>query len=90
MSVTRRTVLKQLAAASDATRQETTTIEALAGTLDADEQAVKSHLKGLEACDLARIAPDGTTRVTITGEELLALDTDEMVIVDAATPNSET
>jgi hypothetical protein len=90
MSVTRRAVLEQLAAASDATRQETTTIEALAATLDADEHAVESHITGLEACDLARIAPDGATRVTITGEELLELETDEMVIVDSATPNSET
>lgn len=90
MSVTRRSVLQQLAAASDATRQETTSIKTLAATLDADEHAVESHLRGLEECDLARIAPDGTARVTITGEELLELDTDEMVIVDAATPNSET
>jgi hypothetical protein len=82
--------LEQLAAASDATRQETTTIEALAATLDADEHVVESHIEGLEDCDLARLGPDGTARVTITGEELLALDTDEMVIVDAATPNSET
>lgn len=89
MSVTRRSVLEQLAAASDATRQETTTIEALTATLDADAHAVESHLRGLEACELARIEPDGTVRVTITGEELLALDTDEMVIVDATTPDAE-
>jgi hypothetical protein len=89
MSVTRRSVLEQLAAASDATREETITIEALAATLDADEHEVESHIMGLEACDLARITPDGTARVTITGEELLALDADEMVIVDSATPNSE-
>jgi len=90
MCVTRRSVLEQLAAASDATRQETTTVKALAATLDADEHAVESRIEGLEACDLARVAPDGTARVTITGEELLELDTEEMVIVDAATPNSET
>ena len=90
MTVTRRSVLEQLATASDATRRETTSIEALAVTLDADEHAVESHLEGLEACDLARIVPDGTARVTITGEELLELDTAEMVIVDAATPSSET
>ncbi|SHH01584.1 hypothetical protein SAMN05443636_1619 [Halobaculum gomorrense] len=89
MSVTRRSVLRQLAAASDATRQETTTIEALAAMLDADERAVESHLYGLQACDLARARPDGTARVTITGEELLELDTDKLVIVDAATPNAE-
>jgi len=90
MSVTRRTVLEQLAAASDASRQEMIAIDALAARLDADEQAVEAHLHGLEACALARIASDGTARVTITGEELLALDTDEMVIVDAATTTAET
>jgi len=90
MSVTRRSVLQQLAAVSDATRQETTTIEVLAATLGVDEHTIESHLRGLVDCDLARIGPDGTARVTITGEELLELDTDEMVIVDAATPNSET
>jgi len=89
MSVTRRTVLEQLAAVSDATRAETTTIDALAATLDTEEHTVEAHLHGLEACDLARIEPDGTARVTITGEQLLALDTDEMVIVDAATPTPE-
>lgn len=88
MSVTRRTVLKQLAAESDAERQETTTIDALAATLDADEHAVESHLHGLEACELAHIGPDGSLRVTITGEELLELDVDETVIVDPATSNT--
>jgi hypothetical protein len=90
MSVTRRVVFEQLAAASDATRRETATVEALAATLDAGEHVVKSHIEGLEDCDLARRGPDGTARVTITGEELLALDTDEMVIVDAPTPDPET
>ncbi|MUW13555.1 hypothetical protein GJ633_02005 [Halorubrum sp. CBA1125] len=87
--MTRRSVLEQLATASDATRQETTTIEALAATLDADEYTVESHIERLEACELARITPDGTARVTITGEELLELNTTEMVIVDAATSNSK-
>lgn len=89
MPTTRRTVLERLAAASDAARQETTTIEALASTLDADEHTVEAHLNGLEACELARTSPDGRARVTITGEELLELDTDEIVIVDSARTNSE-
>lgn len=89
MPVTRRTVLERLAAASDAARQETTTIEALASALDADEHTVEAHLNGLEACELARIGSDGRARVTITGEELLELDTAEMVIVDSAAPKSE-
>lgn len=89
MSVPRRTVLKQLVAESDAERRETTTIEALASVLGRDEGTVEAHLEGLEACELARTTSDGEVRTTITGEELLALDTDEMVIVDAAPPSSE-
>jgi len=75
-------VLEQLAAASDAARRETTTVEGVAAALDGDERAVEAHLNGLAACELARIEPDGRVRVTITGEELLELDIDETVIVD--------
>lgn len=88
MPVKRRTVLEQLAAASDAERQETTSIDTLVSALDADKRIVEAHLNGLEACELARRTSDGTVRVTITGEELLELDTDEMVIVDSTTPNA--
>jgi hypothetical protein len=88
MPVTRRTVLERLAVATDATRGETTTIEALAVTLDVDERTVKSHLNGLEACELARVAADGETRVTVTGEELLALHTEDPIVVDPGSANS--
>lgn len=82
MSVTRRAVLEQLAAASDADQRETTTEAVLAATLDTDEGTIESQLDGLAACELAKTYPDGSVRITITGEELLALDTDELVIVD--------
>lgn len=83
MSVTRRVVLEQLATASDADRRETTTKAALAATLNTDEQTIESHLDRLEACELVRTYPDGQVRITITGEELLALDTDELAVVDS-------
>ncbi|QAU11912.1 hypothetical protein EKH57_03620 [Halorubrum sp. BOL3-1] len=89
MSVTRRAVLEQLAAASDAERTETTSVEALAAALGADVSTVEAHLDGLEACELARREATGCVRVTITGEQLLELDTDEMLIVDASTPQQE-
>ncbi|WP_435178806.1 hypothetical protein [Halorussus sp. AFM4] len=89
MPVTRRTVLEELAALSDAERQETTTVEALSSALEADEHAVEAHLNGLEACELARIDSDGRARVTITGEELLELDTDGMAVIDPTTPDAE-
>jgi DNA-binding transcriptional ArsR family regulator len=88
MDVTRRAVLEQLARASDAARRETTTVEALASELDADEGAIEAHLDGLVSCELARRAPDGGIRVTITGEELLELDVDDLVIVDPGAENS--
>ncbi|SHH49855.1 hypothetical protein SAMN05443636_2702 [Halobaculum gomorrense] len=83
MSVTRRAVLEQLATASDADQRETTTTAALAAMLEIDEGTIESHLNGLAACELVRTYPDGRVRITITGEELLALDTDELVIVDS-------
>jgi hypothetical protein len=82
MSVTRRVVLEQLARASDAAGRETTTKQGLVAMLDTDEATLESHLDGLAACDLAKICPDDRVRITITGEQLLALDTDELVIVD--------
>lgn len=83
MSVTRRVVLEQLATASDADQRETTTTAALAAALDTDERTIESRLNGLETCELVRTFPDGRVRITVTGEELLALDTDEMMIVDS-------
>jgi predicted ArsR family transcriptional regulator len=88
MVVTRPRVLERLAAASDAEARETTTTEALAATLDADEAAVASHLDALSACELARVDADGRARVTVTGEEALELPTEGIVVVDAP-PRSE-
>ena len=89
MAVTRRAVLEQLATASDSDPRETTTIGALAAALEADERTIESHLHGLADCELARIRSDGSVRVTVTGEELLELDLDELVIVDPGTINPD-
>jgi Mn-dependent DtxR family transcriptional regulator len=83
MSITRRAVLEQLATASDADQRETTTKTELAAALEIDEEVIESHLNGLAVCELVRTYPDGRVRITITGEELLSLDTDELVIVDS-------
>ncbi|MBB6647630.1 hypothetical protein [Halobellus ruber] len=82
--MTRRTVLQQLAELTDAQRRETTTVDALVSALDADEQTLTEHIDALVACELAHVDADGGVRATITGEELLALDTDEVIIVDPA------
>ena len=83
MTVTRRAVLERLAAASDAEQRVTTTRAALAAALGVDERTVESHIEGLAACELAHTYSDGRVRITITGEELLALDPDDLVIVDS-------
>jgi DNA-binding transcriptional ArsR family regulator len=82
MTRQRRTVLEALAAESDATTGRWTTVASLADALDADRSTVRSHLEALEACALARIESDERVRVTITGEELLALDLDDGAVVD--------
>ena len=89
MAVTRREVLERLAAASDAERRETTTPETLAAALDAERRAVEAQLKRLADCELARTYPDGRVRVTITGEELLELDTEGTVVVGEPNAGSE-
>jgi DNA-binding transcriptional ArsR family regulator len=82
MCVTRRAVLRRLAELTDAQRRETTTVDALASALGADKQTLTAHIDALVACELAHVDTDGDVRATITGEELLALDTDEVIIVD--------
>lgn len=82
MSVTRRAVLEELAAASDAETRQTTTVEALSSAIDADRHTIEAHLDGLCECELAQISAGGHARVTITGEELLELDVNEMIVVD--------
>jgi hypothetical protein len=89
MPVTRRNVLSQLATQTDAERQETTTTAALAAALAVDEDEIERHLDGLLACELARRDADDSIRVTVTGEELLDLDTDELVIVEPQTEGVE-
>jgi predicted ArsR family transcriptional regulator len=83
MSVTRRDVLERLEGQSDASTGERTSIDALTDALAVDERTVREHLDGLESCALADIDANGRVRITVTGEELLALDLDEMIIVDA-------
>lgn len=81
MNVTRDEVLDELAAMSDAGADQTTTAGALAAALDAAEETVVTHLEVLQAAELARRRPDGV-RITITGEELLALDPKGPVIIN--------
>lgn len=85
MSLTRRAVLEALADASSGYRRETTTVESLSSALDANEATVATHLNGLAECELARTYPNGRVRVTVTGEDLLALDVDGVVVDPGAT-----
>jgi DNA-binding transcriptional ArsR family regulator len=83
MSVTRRDVLEELEGRSDASAGERTSVESLTDALAVDERTVRKHLDGLESCELADLETDGQVRITVTGEELLALDPDEMIVVDS-------
>jgi DNA-binding transcriptional ArsR family regulator len=83
MSVTRRDVLEELEGQSDASAGERTSVESLTDALAVDERTVREQLDGLEACELADVNSDGRVRITVTGEELLALDLDEMIVVDS-------
>ena len=83
MSVTRRDVLEELDRQSDAGAGERTSVGSLTDALAVDERTVREQLDGLESCELADVDTDGQIRITVTGEELLALDLDEMIVVDA-------
>jgi len=87
MNPTRSDVLELLAATSAAQPRSTTSVEALAETLEADEQTVVNHVKSLETLELARTYPDSRIRVTITAEELLELDVEGQVVVDTLPPD---
>lgn len=89
MSITRHEVLEELAAASDASRGELTTVAALTASVDADRSQVLEHVNALVACELACLGPADGVRITVTGEELLELDTDNGAIIapTTSTPN---
>lgn len=82
MAVQRRDVLVALADHSGADG-ETTTVGAVAASLGVDEAVAEDHVASLVDCDLATATDDGV-RVTITGQQLLALDLDGPVVVDAS------
>lgn len=82
MTVTRLSVLEELESVTDAERRETVTLDAFAERFEADRAVIEGHVARLVACDLARFHRDRGVRVTITGEELLAIDADDLVIVD--------
>jgi YbbR domain-containing protein len=80
MSDLRRTVLSTLADHSDADG-ETTTVATVADEVGAPEAVVRAQIDGLVDCDMARETDRGV-RVTVTAEQLLALDLDGPVVVD--------
>ncbi|MEF8827390.1 MAG: hypothetical protein V5A49_00035 [Haloarcula sp.] len=85
MPVSRRDVLECLATVSDAEAYDTTTVGTLGSLLDADERTLQAHLEQLADCELARRLDDGRVRITITGEELLELEPNTLIIVDPPT-----
>ncbi|MFB6311835.1 MAG: hypothetical protein ABEH64_11730 [Salinirussus sp.] len=84
MTTSRRAVLRALDAATEADGDRTVSVECVAAAINADEAIVRRHLAGLAACHLAKVDDKGQARVTITGEELLALDVEGQVIIGTA------
>lgn len=82
--------MEELAELTDAEHRETTTVGALVSSLGADERTLEEHIDALVSCELAHVDADGNVRATVTGEELLALDTDEVIIVDSTARRDET
>jgi len=82
VTVTRRTALEVLAAHTDAEAGRTAAVPALAATVDTTEAELLAHLEALVDCRLAVRSPDGTFRISVTGEELLALEPEGPVVVD--------
>lgn len=82
MHITRQVALERLVELSDAEHPEMTTSGAVAAGLGADAVTVKTRIEELVACELAHVGADGEVRATVTGEELPALNTAELVIVD--------
>jgi hypothetical protein len=82
MPVTRWAVMEALDAASQADPERWTTVSAIANDLGTDEEVVRTHLDRLATCELATVRTDGTARITITGQELLELDVEDVVVVD--------
>ncbi len=78
--VTRQAVLSALAAESDSEGRRTT-VDVLARRLDAPERAVRTTVAALVDCDLA-VRDGDDVRVSVTGEELLALDVGGEVVLD--------
>jgi DNA-binding IclR family transcriptional regulator len=80
MSDPRRAVLSALAAHSDADG-ETTTVATVAAAVGLPEAVARRQITGLVDCDLARETDEGV-RMTVTAEQLLALDLDGPVVID--------
>jgi len=85
MSVTRRDVLETLAAETDAVSHQTAGVSALEAELAAADREVLAHLRTLVACELAVREGADEFRISVTGEEFLALDPDGESIVDPRT-----
>jgi DNA-binding IclR family transcriptional regulator len=82
MGVSRAAVLDALAAHSDPSPTQTTTVAAIAAALDADCHAVRACVRHLVDCGLARREGEDGVRVTRPGAAVAAMDVEGVVVVD--------
>jgi hypothetical protein len=83
MTEPRVAVLEQLADQTDPDGDRTTTIETIATSLSLGEDIAEEHVDGLARADLATFTTDGEIRITITGEQFLELEVDDVVVVES-------
>jgi Mn-dependent DtxR family transcriptional regulator len=89
MTEPRVAVLEQLGQVTDPSGDRTTTIETIADSMDLEEGIAQKHVQGLQRADLVTVTPDGGIRITITGEQFLELDVEDVVVVRSADRDSE-
>jgi Mn-dependent DtxR family transcriptional regulator len=89
MTEPRVAVLEQFGEKTDPDGDRTTTIETIAASLGIEEDLVDEHVQGLVTANLVKLTTDGQLRITITGEQFLELDVDDVVVVESVDGGSE-
>jgi len=89
MTEPRVALLEQLGEVTDSSGERTTSIETIAASMDLEMDLAEKHVQGLQNVDLVTVAPDGELRITITGEQFLELDVEDVVIVASTDRETE-
>jgi len=61
----------------------------IAQSMDRGEAITEKHVQRLQSVDLVTVTPDEEIRITITGEQFLELDVEDVVIARSADRDTE-